>query len=221
MPEHHKREKEQYLDIINQVAIITRTDLKGVITYANDIFCEISGYTKEELIGKPHNIIRHPDEPATTYEKMWSSIQKGEVFKGRLKNRAKDGSTYHVFAYIFPIFDDKDDSQIIEYMGIRFLTTEEEEARLRYTMNLRRTFIKQKMEKSELHKEVDRLMRSLEYYTNGEKNQILSLQEEIKALEYKLQREKVRADNMSSEALQYKERLNKVNEYIRKMINNR
>lgn len=222
MADNDKFEKEQYLGIINQVAIITRTDTKGIITYVNEIFCEVSGYTKEELIGKPHNIIRHPDEPKSTYEIMWKQISSGKVFKGKLKNKAKDGTTYYVLAYILPIVKSSDSGNVIVgYMGIRFLTTEEEETRLKNTLNLRRTFIKQKVEKNDLFKEVETLRKQVEFYVNQENEQINKLQNEILVLKEKVQREKTRAENAAEEAIQYKERLNKVNEYIRKMINNR
>jgi len=87
-------------------AIVSETDLKGVITYANRKFCEISGYEKEELIGRPHNIIRHPDMPKKAFETMWSSIKQGNVWTGLVKNLRKDGRYYWVETTITPIKDD-------------------------------------------------------------------------------------------------------------------
>jgi len=115
---------EAIMDIMNQVALVSKTDLKGNITYVNDIFCKSSKYTKEELIGGNHNILRHRDMPAIVYEHMWSDIQNGKMWKGKLKNKAKDTEPYYVNANIFPIFD-KEDS-IKEYIAISFITTEEE-----------------------------------------------------------------------------------------------
>ena len=69
--------------------IISETDLKGVITYANRKFCEISGYSAEELVGKPHNIIRHPDMPKEAFAKVWSTIQSGQIWHGLVKNLRK------------------------------------------------------------------------------------------------------------------------------------
>lgn len=120
-----KNELERYLKAIDNVAIISKTDLKGNITFANDFFCELSKYKKDELIGKPHNIIRHPDSPKEVFRNLWETIQKGETWNGKIKNLAKDGSVYYVNSTVIPIFDDMAE-EIIEYVGIRFLTTEEE-----------------------------------------------------------------------------------------------
>lgn len=106
-----------YKKIVDISTILTKTDTKGIITYANDKFCEISKYSKEELIGKPHNIIRHPDTPSETFKSMWFTIKSGGIWTGSLKNRAKDGSTYYVHATISPIFDQ--DGNIKEYIAIR------------------------------------------------------------------------------------------------------
>jgi PAS domain S-box-containing protein len=85
--------------------LISKTDTKGIITYANPIFCEVAGYTEEELIGKPHNIVRHPDMPRTIFKILWDTIQKGEEIFAYVKNMTKDGSYYWVFAHVTPTFD--------------------------------------------------------------------------------------------------------------------
>lgn len=86
--------------------IVSETDLKGNITYANRKFCEIAAYTKEELIGKPHNIIRHPDMPKEAFAKMWSTIQSGQIWHGLVKNLRKDGKFYWVETEILPSKDE-------------------------------------------------------------------------------------------------------------------
>ncbi len=96
--------------------IISRTDLKGVITYVNDVFAEISGYEPDELIGKPHNIIRHPDMPKSAFRELWSSIKKGDTWEGYVKNMRKDGDYYWVKASISPLIKD---GKIVEYKSIR------------------------------------------------------------------------------------------------------
>jgi PAS domain S-box-containing protein len=78
--------------------LVSKTDPRGIITYANEVFIEVSGYTEEELIGKPHNIIRHPDMPRTVFKLLWDTIKSGREFWGYVKNMAKDGSYYWVFA---------------------------------------------------------------------------------------------------------------------------
>ena len=82
--------------------LVTRTDLKGVITFANDAFVEISGYSRTELIGSPHNIVRHPDMPSVVYEEMWNTIKKGKPWHGVVKNRTKAGHFYWVNANAMP-----------------------------------------------------------------------------------------------------------------------
>jgi aerotaxis receptor len=98
-------------------AIISQTDLKGIITYANRAFSEVSGYSVEELIGKPHNIIRHPDMPKVVFEKMWSTIQGGQAWNGLVKNLRKDGRYYWVDTEVLPIKDN--DEKITGYIATR------------------------------------------------------------------------------------------------------
>ncbi|MDD2356746.1 MAG: PAS domain S-box protein [Thiovulaceae bacterium] len=86
-------------------AIVSETDTKGVITFANRKFCEISGYEKDELIGKPHNIVRHPDMPRIAFAQMWHDIQAGNTWHGIVKNLRKDGLYYWVETEITPVFD--------------------------------------------------------------------------------------------------------------------
>jgi len=86
--------------------IISKTDLKGIITYVNTSFCKLAGYSKEELIGKPHNIIRHPDMPKAAFKDLWDTIERNEKWRGFVKNLRKDGRYYWVEAFIEPIFDE-------------------------------------------------------------------------------------------------------------------
>lgn len=83
--------------------IVSSTDLKGTITYANRKFCEIAGYAKDELTGKNHNIVRHPDMPKAAFQKVWDTIQAGEEWTGIVKNLRKDGRYYWVYSHITPI----------------------------------------------------------------------------------------------------------------------
>jgi len=86
--------------------IVSKTDLKGIITYVNTPFCKLSGYTREELVGKPHNIVRHPDMPKAAFKDLWDTIEKNEKWRGVVKNLRKDGKYYWVEAFIEPIFDE-------------------------------------------------------------------------------------------------------------------
>ena len=107
----------EFLKAIDSVVIISKTDLQGKITYANEQFEKISGYTKEELLGQPHNIVRSPKIKKKVFKNLWKTITKGEVWQGTFENRAKDGSKYYVKSHIFPIFNKE--HQIVEYMAIR------------------------------------------------------------------------------------------------------
>lgn len=122
---HQEKEISRYLETLNKVALVSKTDLDGVITYANKIFCEVSKYSEKELLGQPHNIIRHPDVPKSTFKDLWETIQAGNKWQGKVKNRAKDGTPYYLQATVFPLYDDTDEN-ITGYIAIRFLTTEDE-----------------------------------------------------------------------------------------------
>lgn len=97
--------------------IISETDLKGVITMVNDVFCEMSGYTEEELMGQPHSIIRHPDVPAGVFADMWKTIKSGRGWSQIVKNRRKDGQFYWLRANVGPIKDN--DGNITGYISHR------------------------------------------------------------------------------------------------------
>jgi PAS domain S-box-containing protein len=85
--------------------IVSKTDLKGRITYANKVFLDISGYSEAELIGQPHSIIRHPDMPRAVFKLLWDTILDGREIFAYVKNMSKSGSFYWVFAHVTPSFD--------------------------------------------------------------------------------------------------------------------
>ncbi|HET8710027.1 MAG TPA: PAS domain-containing methyl-accepting chemotaxis protein [Spongiibacteraceae bacterium] len=98
--------------------IISTTDLKGIITDVNDTFIRISGFTREELIGKPHNIVRHPDMPAAAFAGLWSNLRQGKDWMGLVKNRCKNGDHYYVDAHVTPIFEG---SRVVGYQSVRVM----------------------------------------------------------------------------------------------------
>jgi len=118
-----QQELKARMEAMDIVAIMSDTDLYGNITFVNDKFCEVSKYSSDELIGKPHNIIRHPDNPKSLYKEMWETIQAGKIFKARIQNRAKDGSDYWVDSVIMPVVDEK--GKPVKYIGIRIDVTEQ------------------------------------------------------------------------------------------------
>jgi aerotaxis receptor len=103
--------------------IVSETDAKGIIVYANEDFCKIAGYTKEELIGTPHNMVRHKDMPSKAFEDLWNTVQSGNIWNGMVKNRTKDGGYYWVNATVFPSEDSKGNKR---YISVRVKPTEDE-----------------------------------------------------------------------------------------------
>jgi len=114
---------KEYFDLIGQVAIIFRMDKNGNITFVNDIFCEISEYSKEELLGKPYDIVKHPQMSSEVFNDLWNTINDGKIWKGKIKNQTKSAEEYFVNETILPILKE---NNINGYIAIGFLTTEEE-----------------------------------------------------------------------------------------------
>ena len=103
--------------------IVSSTDLKGIITYANRKFCEIAGYTKHELVGKNHNIVRHPDMPKAAFQEVWDTVKAGKEWTGIVKNLRKDGRYYWVYSHITPIFNE---GKITGYTAARRPSSDDE-----------------------------------------------------------------------------------------------
>ena len=123
--ENHKLNSllKQYQQAVDLSSIVSKTDVKGLITFINKPFEEISGYTKDELIGKNHNIIRHPDTPKEVFEDLWKTIKiDKKPWFGKIKNRKKDGTPYFVQTAINPILDENND--ILEFIAVRSDITE-------------------------------------------------------------------------------------------------
>jgi len=112
----------EYERVINESSTVSRTDLKGRITYINDKFCTLNEYTKEEILGKGHNILRSPDTPKQFFKELWDTIQSKKVWQGIFKNVTKNGNIKYMDTTIVPILDV--DGQIIEYMSIRHDVTQ-------------------------------------------------------------------------------------------------
>lgn len=121
-------ELKSYIDIVDEHVITSRTDLLGNITYASKAFCQISGYSKEELLGKNHRILRHPSMSAELYQDLWKTIVSGQVWHGEICNMAKNGSTYWVDATIYPILDKSGHST--GYMAVRQNISDRKQAEL-------------------------------------------------------------------------------------------
>ncbi|RXJ65632.1 hypothetical protein CRV08_14785 [Halarcobacter ebronensis] len=174
-----EQEMKTYRDILDQEALVSKTDLKGKITFVNDGFCEVSGYSREELIGSHHNIVRHPSVPKEFFEEMWKTIKDGKVWSGTHKNQSKNGETYYVSSKIFPVFE-LDNKNIKEYMAVRFLVTEAETQKRESHKNYLSQITNFKMALNTVNKEKEVLLKQLkdvdvniaslnEKYQNSEK----------------------------------------------------
>jgi aerotaxis receptor len=84
----------------NDDFLVSQTDAKGIIIFANDDFCKVAGYTIDELVGKPHNVVRHKDMPKAAFKDLWETVKSERIWSGYVKNRTKDGGFYWVFATV-------------------------------------------------------------------------------------------------------------------------
>lgn len=113
-------DKEVFFDDSEQLVSIT--DTRGVITYANEIFCKVAGYTQEELYHKNHNVVRHPDMPSAAFKDLWAELEAGNHWQGVVKNRCKDGRYYWVNAYVTPMYEN---GVLTGYQSVRVKPSDE------------------------------------------------------------------------------------------------
>lgn len=173
----------QYQNAIDASNIVSKTDIHGYITFVNDEFCNISKYSRDELIGQNHNIVRHPDVSPEVFKRLWKTILAKKVYKGIIKNLAKDGSVFYLNATIIPILDEN--GNIEEFVAIRHDVTEviELNERLMATrielkelnLSLEEKVKEQTKELLELNKSLENRVKE-EILKNEEKNRLLSQQ---------------------------------------------
>ena len=111
----YENQLEQYKSILDTTAVVSKTDLKGIITYTNDKFLQVSGYKQSEVIGKPHKIVSHPQTPKEIFKDMWETIKGGQIWHGLIKNRDKHGKSYYNDTTIVPLKNEK--GEIVEYIS--------------------------------------------------------------------------------------------------------
>lgn len=116
---------QRNIDVDPQRCIISNTDVRGKITSCNDYFCDISGYTRDQLIGQPHNVIRHPDMPRVVFAHLWRTLQSGKTWIGVVKNRCANGDHYWVNVHISPIIES---GELIGYQSVRHAVEPQEQA---------------------------------------------------------------------------------------------
>ena len=127
MTEYNESEFLIETEVPESELIISRTDLNGLITYANETFCHISGYEEEELIGKPHNIVRHPDMPSLVFAELWKTLEEKKQWRGVVKNLRKDKGFYWIKAIVSGVYKN---GKLIEYKSLR--TPVNYETKLKY-----------------------------------------------------------------------------------------
>lgn len=177
-------ELTQYTEMLDKVAVVSKSDTKGYITYVNDVFCEVSGYTREELIGKNHNIIRHPDTPKAIFQNLWETIKSGKTWQGSIKNRAKNTEPYFVYATIIPLYDESHEN-IVEYIGIRFVTTKEENEKREFQKKVMIEYTEFRKANAQANKEVELLKQELAS-TQNEWNTYTEVMKKLKEKNIKL-----------------------------------
>lgn len=185
---------------IDEAAIVAITDKKGIITYVNNKFCAISKYSKEELIGNTHRIIKSPFHPKEFFIEMWETISQGRTWEGEIKNRAKDGSYYWVHTTIVPFMDQ--DSKPEQYVAVRYEITEQKTAEEQLKVYAK------KLEVSN---------RELQDFATVAAH---DLQEPLRKIQSFSDRVKIKAkDTISAEALEYLERIQSSAKRMQILIN--
>ena len=114
------------VEFADDIQLVSTTDLKGDITYANPAFCQVAGYRLEEMLGQHHNLVRHPGMPKAAFADLWAHLQAGKPWRGMVKNRCKDGRYYWVDAYVTPIYED---GKMVGYQSVRCRPAAEHKAR--------------------------------------------------------------------------------------------
>lgn len=200
-----QNELEEYLKAIDQVALISKTDKEGIITFVNKTFCEVSGYSEAELVGEPHSIVRHPESSSKTFEELWSTISSGNIWKNKLKNLSKMGHSYYVNTTIIPIFDKYDD-EICEYISIRFLTTFEEEEKRKFKKQVIKNMGNIKKDFTDLKKENELLKDQLKFM------------EHVDLIQKQLDSERKRNKEFLGQIYHYEKEIGKITKRSNKLI---
>jgi len=173
---------EQYKEAIENSNIVSKTDINGVITFVNDEFCAISEYSREELIGKKHNIVKHPSIPKNHFKKLWKTITAKKTYKATVKNLSKSGKDYYLNTTITPILDEN--GEIEEYIAIRYDVTKEVE--LTMVLEKQEQILEERVKQQT--KELEELTHTLERRVqeeikkNEEKQKILFMQSRFASL---------------------------------------
>ncbi len=228
-----KEQNEKFINIINQVALVSKTDLHGTITYVNDIFCEVSLFDREELIGSNQRIVRHDDMNTSYFDTLWNNLRDGKIWKGKIKNKNKVGEEYIVNLTILPVFDILGET-IVEYMSVGFVVTKEEGEKREFQRKVIQKIKDQKTAQLILEEKVAKLEEKLSlcgdidivlYNLNIEKSKNEKSQKQLfyyedligkkEELEKQL---KIKLSTIENETYEYKKRVNKKLEEAKNQI---
>ena len=189
---------EDLKTVINEVALVSRTDLEGNITFINSYFSEVTGYSEDEIIGQNRLILKDENTSALIYKDLFEKVKEGIVWEGKLKNISKTKEEYYVYLTVLPIYDKKN-SNIIEFMWISFLTTEAELEEKEFKKRVVKNMYENRRINTESRQKIDELMNQISGYSNiktllnEEKkrkakftNQINFYENELKVMEEKI-----------------------------------
>uniref|UniRef100_UPI004047E852 response regulator n=1 Tax=Aliarcobacter sp. TaxID=2321116 RepID=UPI004047E852 len=151
--------------VINEVALVSKTDLEGNITFANSFFCEISQYKEDELIGKNHQILKDEKTSSLIYKELEEKVKSGIIWEGKLKNISKNEKEFYIHLTVLPIYDKKS-SKIIEFMWISFLTTDDELEQKEFKKKVVQNMQSNRRINSEAREKIDELMNKISEYSN-------------------------------------------------------
>ena len=210
---HYQNEIKKYIEVIDQVAIVSRINKRNQFKFVNEFFCEVSGYKEDEILKKPIKILHSDDTSEDVYKEMWRELEKGNVYRGKLKHIAKDGVPFFVTTTIFPVYDEKDE-KILEYFSIEFLTTEYENQKREFKKKVMYNLQETRRINTVARKKIDDLMK-----------QVRDLEEQLKSYVHydvlldKLSMEKKRSSALNSQIKYYEEQVKKGGERYEKVSN--
>ena len=193
-----QQDLEELRAVINEVALVSKTDLEGNITFINSYFTEITGYSQDEIIGQNRLILKDENTSISLYKDLLEKVKAGIVWEGKLKNISKTKEEYYVYLTVLPIYDKKN-SNIIEFMWISFLTTEAELEEKEFKKRVVKNMYENRRINTESRQKIDELMNQISGYSNiktllnEEKerkgkftNQINFYENELKVMEEKI-----------------------------------
>lgn len=194
-----KQDLEDLKTVVNEVALVTKTDIDGNITFVNSYFCEISGYTEAELIGQNIQILKDENTSNLLYIDLQNKVKSGIIWEGKLKHISKIKEEFYVYLTVLPIYS-KNNSMITEFMWISFLTTNEELEEKEFKKKVVKNMYTNRRINNEAREKIDELMNKISEYSN------------IKSL---LITEKQRAPRFTSQIIFYEKELEIIEEKVK------